>query len=432
MLTLASAMSTLKASASGRAIAHSRALSRPPHSFSVRLLSSTPEHYRAARVRASQGFWADMQKTVSGYAGSGRQPVENRHRPRVVGVEALQHGLAERALEEQRRQHVAQPIPTAVVHQRVFGQVRPRRSQEGAVVEPGLLPEPARRLLPGREVLRLRVGVEIIEEKHAVARVVHGADALRVAGRDDVDVSRLLAHAILERPEEDVVAQRFGALDGVRLHQDHEVEARAMELIRAAAEERRFADRRDEDRLEGHGLEHARVARDACAPARRGFDQVAFRPAGPQMRVRIDFRGEQQIAGRRRQQVAGRRRLGEPRFAALPRAEQLLEITLDELVHSWLMPPSATISEPSRNDESELARNSAVFAISSGRPKRLIRISETMACRVCSRASGGIPRRPKIGVATGPGLMALTRMLRPTSSADSVRASDRSAALLAA
>src|SRR5260221_6681796 len=99
MLTLASAMSTLKASASGRAIADSRALSRQPHSFSVRLLSSTPEHYSAARVRASQGFWACVQKTVS-YAGSGRQPVEDRHRARVAGVEALQHEIAERALEE--------------------------------------------------------------------------------------------------------------------------------------------------------------------------------------------------------------------------------------------------------------------------------------------------------------------------------------------
>src|SRR5258706_15410583 len=111
MLTLASAMSTLKATASGRAIAHSRALSRPPHSFSVRLLSSTPEHYRAARVRATQGFKADLQKTVSGYAGAGRHPLENRHRPFVVGVEALHHALSVRAFEEQRRHHVLQPIP---------------------------------------------------------------------------------------------------------------------------------------------------------------------------------------------------------------------------------------------------------------------------------------------------------------------------------
>jgi len=37
-----------------------------------------------------------------------------------------------------------------------------------------------------------------------------------------------------------------------------------------------------------------------------------------------------------------------------------------------------------------------------------------------------------IGVVTGPGLMTFTRMLRPTSSADSVRASEMSAALLAA
>src|SRR5260370_1337707 len=89
------------------------------------------------------------------------------------------------------------------------------------------------------------------------------------------------------------------------------------------------------------------------------------------------------------------------------------------------MPPSATISVPSRNEESELARKSAVLAISSGRPKRFIGTWDTIACRVCSRTSGGSPRRPKIGVVTGPGLMALTRMLRPTSSAESVGANGK-------
>ena len=40
--------------------------------------------------------------------------------------------------------------------------------------------------------------------------------------------------------------------------------------------------------------------------------------------------------------------------------------------YSWLIPPSATISVPSKNEESELARNKTVFAISSGNPKRFI------------------------------------------------------------
>jgi hypothetical protein len=43
-----------------------------------------------------------------------------------------------------------------------------------------------------------------------------------------------------------------------------------------------------------------------------------------------------------------------------------------------------------------------------------------------------MPMRPKMGVATGPGLTALTRMPRPISSADSVRANERTAALVAA
>jgi hypothetical protein len=45
-------MSTPKASPSGKAIAHSRPLGRPPHSFVVRAL--TPEPYRAEGACASE------------------------------------------------------------------------------------------------------------------------------------------------------------------------------------------------------------------------------------------------------------------------------------------------------------------------------------------------------------------------------------------
>src|SRR2546425_11987723 len=45
------------------------------------------------------------------------QLVEDGHRHGVVGVEARQHEVAERALEDQRGQDVAQAVPAAVVDQ---------------------------------------------------------------------------------------------------------------------------------------------------------------------------------------------------------------------------------------------------------------------------------------------------------------------------
>src|SRR5436853_2583706 len=81
---------------------------------------------------------------------------------------------------------------------------------------------------------------------------------------------------------------------------------------------------------------------------------------------------------------------------------------------SWLMPPSATISVPSRNEESELARKSAVLAISSGRPNRFIGICSLRFLAVSSSSAGVRPSRLRIGVLMGPGLRALTRMPRPT------------------
>ncbi len=75
------------------------------------------------------------------------------------------------------------------------------------------------------------------------------------------------------------------------------------------------------------------------------------------------------------------------------------------------------------------ARNSAALATSSGRP---IRPTGMTSAR---RARNSAPRSPakfaKPCVSVGPGLTALTRMPRPFSSTVSVRASDRTAALLA-
>ena len=74
----------------------------------------------------------------------------------------------------------------------------------------------------------------------------------------------------------------------------------------------------------------------------------------------------------------------------------------------------------------------AAFASSHGVPMRpmgtSLRISSCMAL-CCSKDS---PSLPRAGVSVGPGLKPLTRMPRAASSAESVRASDRSPALLAA
>src|SRR5205814_8672025 len=119
-----------------------------------------------------------------------------------------------------------------------------------------------------REVLRRRVRVEITEREDAVARVVHCADALRIACRHGIDMPGGAAHVGLERPEVRAPAQPFGALDRVGLDQQREVEARPMELVAALAQERRVAERWDEDGLKGRRCQDAWISCDASAPAR--------------------------------------------------------------------------------------------------------------------------------------------------------------------
>src|SRR5207247_7478322 len=80
-------------------------------------------------------------------------------------------------------------------------------------------------------------------------------------------------------------------------------------------------------------------------------------------------------------------------------------------LYSWLIPPSATSSAPTKNVDSSEARNTAAWAISCGSAKRLMGTCCTMLDTRASRASEVNPMigRLKIGVVTGPGLITLTR-----------------------
>jgi hypothetical protein len=93
-----------------------------------------------------------------------------------------------------------------------------------------------------------------------------------------------------------------------------------------------------------------------------------------------------------------------------------------------LIPPSITNSLPTVNAPSSEARNTTACAISVGVPRRpsgIWPISPSSAAPVSPSLSCN-------GVATGPGLTALTRIPRPISSPDSVRASETSPALVRA
>src|SRR5205814_4670583 len=105
------------------------------------------------------------------------------------------------------------------------------------------------------------------------------------------------AHVGLERPEVRAPAQPFGALDRVGLDQQREVEARPMELVAALAQERRVAERWDEDGLKGRRFQDARISCDASAPAGAVLDQAPFVAARPEKgRMAVDLRGEKQVA----------------------------------------------------------------------------------------------------------------------------------------
>src|SRR5260370_41109802 len=80
--------------------------------------------------------------------------------------------------------------------------------------------------------------------------------------------------------------------------------------------------------------------------------------------------------------------------------------------HTAVHPPSTINGAPVANDESSLARNSAIFAISSGWPTRL-----RLEIR-CIAGPGASPPRTRrtMGLSIAPGQIALTRMVeRPYS-----------------
>src|ERR1700722_3294717 len=80
-----------------------------------------------------------------------------------------------------------------------------------------------------------------------------------------------------------------------------------------------------------------------------------------------------------------------------------------------VQPPSTMNGAPVANDDSSLARNRAIFAISSGLP-----IRPSVEMRLIARSDIVPPPwiRETIGVSIAPGQIALTRMLcRPFSSA---------------
>src|SRR6185437_1159681 len=97
--------------------------------------------------------------------------------------------------------------------------------------------------------------------------------------------------------------------------------------------------------------------------------------------------------------------------------------------HTWLMPPSTTNSMPAMKLLSADARNSAALATSSGRPIRPTGITSARCCRKSAARSPANLAKPWVSV--GPGLSALTLMPRSFNSTVRVRASDRTAALLA-
>src|SRR5262249_41174048 len=88
-------------------------------------------------------------------------------------------------------------------------------------------------------------------------------------------------------------------------------------------------------------------------------------------------------------------------------------------------------SVPVRKLLSSDARNKAAFATSSGLPSRPIGIMVSRPERACSTCSFVSPTLFQNGVLIGPGLTALTRILRSLSSTAQVRANDRTAALVA-
>src|SRR5216683_4971420 len=98
-----------------------------------------------------------------------------------------------------------------------------------------------------------------------------------------------------------------------------------------------------------------------------------------------------------------------PFYALQPPARD--EIGFDAAGHSRLQtavhPPSTINGAPVANDESSLARNRAIFAISSGWPTRL-----RLEIR-CIAGPGASPPRTRrtMGVSIAPGQIALTRML---------------------
>src|SRR5271156_4239430 len=99
-------------------------------------------------------------------------------------------------------------------------------------------------------------------------------------------------------------------------------------------------------------------------------------------------------------------------------------------LHSCDHPPSTGSSAPVVKVASN-ARKRTALAISSDVPQRFIGIIPAIFSLIWAASSLPVNTLPMIGVSMGPGVTALTRISRGSSSAASVRANDRIAALAA-
>src|SRR6266704_313398 len=104
---------------------------------------------------------------------------------------------------------------------------------------------------------------------------------------------------------------------------------------------------------------------------------------------------------------------------------------LTRITYTCARPPSTNSSIPVIKLLSSEARNSTALATSSGAPMRPIGVSSNICTLNCSASSFVCPTLFPSGVSIMPGLMALTRILRPFKSSVQVRAKDRTAALAA-
>src|ERR1700761_6937687 len=96
-----------------------------------------------------------------------------------------------------------------------------------------------------------------------------------------------------------------------------------------------------------------------------------------------------------------------------------------------LKPPSSNNSAPSIKAESSDARYNAAAASSSAAATRLTGVKFPIASFIALASSALPVTEANTGVSTGPGVNAFTRIFRSSKSAEKLRASERTAALVA-